>query len=55
MIPAPDPLSVLDTTVYPFKWSIPDINFTPYPTPYRAHTSTLVENYMIVAFGMKKF
>ncbi|CAG8515801.1 3642_t:CDS:2 [Funneliformis mosseae] len=46
-----DQLSVLDTTVLPFKWSIPEISFTPSSAPYRGHTATLVGNYMIVSFG----
>ncbi|CAG8465601.1 14745_t:CDS:2 [Funneliformis caledonium] len=29
-----DQLSVLDTTVLPFKWSIPEISFTPSSAPY---------------------
>jgi hypothetical protein len=50
--PASDPLLVLDTTVQPFKWSIPDIKYTPNFAPSWRHTATLVGNYMIVAFGM---
>ena len=55
MIPVPDPLIVLDTTVYPFRWSTPDVKLTPVRAPYRAHTSTLVGNHMIVAFGRRIF
>ncbi|KAF0449843.1 kelch repeat protein [Gigaspora margarita] len=50
-IPAPDQLLDLDTNVQPFKWTIPSINFTPNPAPFKGHTSTLVGDYMIVAFG----
>ncbi|KAF0364784.1 kelch repeat protein [Gigaspora margarita] len=50
-IPVPDQLLDLDTNVQPFKWTIPSIGFTPNPAPFRGHTSTLVGNYMIVAFG----
>ena len=49
--PVSDPLVVLDVTVQPFRWSIPNINYTPSSTPSR-HTSTLVGNLMIVAFGI---
>jgi hypothetical protein len=51
-IPAPEPLLVLDTTVQPFKWSIPNVSFMPSFAPSWRHTATLVGNYMIVAFGM---
>ncbi|CAI2185698.1 17716_t:CDS:2 [Funneliformis geosporum] len=47
-----DKLSVLDTTVQPFRWSIPEIIFTPSSAPYMGHTATLVGNLMIVAFGL---
>ena len=51
LTPALDPLLVLDTTEQVFRWSIPVVKYTPRFMPYRAHTATLVGNYMIVAFG----
>ena len=49
--PVHDLVSVLDTTIQPFRWTIPHINFTPISAPYIGHTATLVGNYMIIAFG----
>lgn len=46
-----DSLLVLDTTVNPFTWSIPDIQNPP-SAPSTGHTATLVGNYMIIAFGI---
>ena len=51
-IPTPNPLLVLDTTVQPFKWSVPNVYNMPRNAPSWWHTATLVGNYMIVAFGM---
>ena len=51
-IPTSDPLLVLNTTVQPFKWSIPNVDYTPSSVPATWHTATLVGNYMIIAFGM---
>ncbi|CAG8727277.1 3832_t:CDS:2, partial [Gigaspora rosea] len=52
-IPAPDQLLDLDTNVQPFKWTIPSISITPNPAPFKGHTSTLVGDYMIVAFSWR--
>ncbi|CAB4407957.1 unnamed protein product [Rhizophagus irregularis] len=49
--PVPDQISVLDTKVNPFTWSIPNIDPAPSSVPFSGHTATLVENYMIIAFG----
>ncbi|CAB4408071.1 unnamed protein product [Rhizophagus irregularis] len=51
MRPVPDQISVLDTNVDPFNWSIPKIDPAPSSTPFGGHTATLVGNYMIIAFG----
>ncbi|RIA87860.1 hypothetical protein C1645_877771 [Glomus cerebriforme] len=50
--PVPDIVLVLDTTIQPFRWSIPSFNFIPTSAPHTGHTATLVGNYMIVAFGV---
>ncbi|RGB28506.1 hypothetical protein C1646_767726 [Rhizophagus diaphanus] len=52
LLPVPDQISVLDTKVNPFTWSIPNIDPAPSSAPFRGHTATLVENYMIIAFGV---
>ncbi|CAB4491724.1 unnamed protein product [Rhizophagus irregularis] len=45
-------IAVLDTSVNPFRWSIPIVNSKEMnPPPLIFHTANLVENYMIVAFG----
>ncbi|CAB4408080.1 unnamed protein product [Rhizophagus irregularis] len=49
--PVPDQISVLDTKVDPFTWSIPNIDPAPSSAPTSGHTATLVGNYMIIAFG----
>ncbi|PKY51863.1 hypothetical protein RhiirA4_546801 [Rhizophagus irregularis] len=49
--PVPDQISVLDTKVDPFTWSIPNIDYAPSSAPFSGHTATLVGNYMIIAFG----
>ncbi|RGB22441.1 hypothetical protein C1646_776086 [Rhizophagus diaphanus] len=49
--PSPDQILVLDTKVDLFTWSTPNIDPAPSSTPYGGHTTTLVGNYMIVAFG----
>ncbi|CAB4383701.1 unnamed protein product [Rhizophagus irregularis] len=49
--PVPDKISVLDTKVDPFIWSIPNIDPAPSSAPSSGHTATLVGNYMIIAFG----
>jgi hypothetical protein len=45
-------IAVLNTLTNPFQWTSPVINTTEIDPPSLIfHTATLVENYMIVAFG----
>ncbi|UZO11888.1 uncharacterized protein OCT59_003441 [Rhizophagus irregularis] len=50
-LPVPDQISVLDTKVDSFTWSVPNIDPVPSSAPFRDHTATIVGNYMIIAFG----
>ncbi|CAG8822930.1 19100_t:CDS:2, partial [Dentiscutata erythropus] len=42
-------LAVLDTSVLPFKWTIPKIKNIP-PPVLAHHTATLIKNIIIIAF-----
>lgn len=45
-------IAVLNTSVNPFNWTIPNVNTKEMnPPPLVFHTANLFENYMIVAFG----
>ncbi|CAG8593897.1 10676_t:CDS:2, partial [Racocetra fulgida] len=51
-LPAEPQLAVLDTQ---FRWSIPDVTGAKNSIeilPYYAHTASMIDNYMIIAFGL---
>ncbi|RHZ75772.1 hypothetical protein Glove_209g23 [Diversispora epigaea] len=50
LTPAIPDLAVLDTSVSPFKWTIPKIKNIP-PPVLAHHTATLIESIIIIAFG----
>ncbi|CAG8564038.1 6213_t:CDS:2 [Acaulospora morrowiae] len=52
LTPASPDLAVLDTSTSPFQWSTPNASGTP-PPVLAYHSTTLIENFMIVAFGNK--